>query len=1712
MDSSINKFQIVFLIDGNLATCEECNHLSEISMIVTRTLLFLTETCKQSKPYYDGIPNNNGLDIDLGVQQSTKAEIQWGFKMFNSAVSVLKKIPNNTKFEHFNEESVKNFEKELDVAFKTMLLKPLSSGNSSKVLSSTRLSSSHASSFLSKALTEIVHDFNWIENETPNYNFDTSPVSRSRSTRKRVNIETDENNVKKIVFLLSRSPSSQKGLRRFSNKLIMDAEIFLDSFMSPALLNEYQNKFKISLYWIDMASQICKSILEMECNEKNDTKVRTIIKETFKMLGGNFLSKYEILRDIPASKENFFEKDVHLTSMQNFFNLLPVEVYLSQLIKKNSLTSDSPQVSLSGPRLNEFDVQLVPLTKELETRGKAIDKSLDLKQAKISWMGCVTHKDVVHLLTTKIITSYILDCKKSDQLLHMHSLLQQSLTLGVLTIKLADHDTVHTAILQPFTSGIAILSLLNMPECFHGEHKILKPAFEDHKKETLEGHKKETFEDFKSRLINKSLREGQCEQQKVISEPNVVQADTVYLSHYLNSWYMPGSLANMSSLISKLNLSSGSLESTSMVNKAFFKELRKHYIKEKQPPEIVQHYQPSTSTPLCAVRKKKADSGDSEASSRSSKPNMRTLRSSTLSRGRMMVDKAMSSSIQTVGDTDTSLQSAPCSPDRRSCNSNGFIDTDFKSEVDLKNYLVKQYEQVLSAGIAVESTVRVMVSVATGYMNSLQYSNPEKCAAALVKKYLVKTCKELKDKYTQNTDRNRKIAEYKLQVLLLLELKFVTRNDEADHDAVLNELILLLRGLMFVTDSKYLNDFLSEVLIVSYAVALPKLLTDVYDELMLPLPPALSKFASPLSSKAPMSVLNEDSFMSAPSSTQPSSHLSDQASQPARSRFKQHPSISDFRHSKQILVKPKLKAEPKSSTKEKVKVKIRSSRRRQTVSSVPPEVGRAKRNLFSDQKKVSQTVSKEEVKRSYKKRSKHSGKPKTLVLGTPSHKQTSQRFLRQQERRRKSENFNPDVKVIAESPLKADDDPSLASALTKSAGHLLRESFYSSSSQPSRNFSRSLELSQKSSNQINLSQESQFLLSRSQGTLSSALRGDSPNISPKTRFIKSFFASPSPEHKTKSLLRRSPRKSAKRLEFKESAGRASTGTENVHLIFDGENANDFNLLTSPTKRRCYGATGYKTPEKQNKMLQWDTASCPPLMVTPDKKPSCIADELGFKNAISKNEDRRQAETKTPVKNMVLRLTPTRKQNITGEFFTPIKGSGPTFSANSITLSNHLSSPTKSTARLLPMSSFQFTPKKGAPHEHTTPKKQRALDHTSVDKLATPSKVKFSSTDLAGPTFERIPPRTETATPIKSILKNSPLMKEKLAKAARRVELQAVTTPLKSFTFAERSQPENKTPKPQIFSRLEQGYASPEAGRSFSPSRSQDVFGRGSAPAAVTIRTPSPRCKGKSDSINTWARRKKCSTKQYSPPSNSASSPAKSFLSTSLYLPNPHHALKEMPNTEPQDTPKKSGSVSAPKHARKRSLFLSDEVVGSPSKRLKKSAEGSPPKSSSLVKTDTITFNPGSSPQLFEDEKDNDSYMPDFQPCSSSVFSQSSQLSGGSLSQSLGFVHCVMTPVKRMTRNSSAAADEGSQGFPVALPISQLQDQCIKTDRLTADTPPKAANVQSDLVNPDKKHFSPMLSHNGLRTLIASPLLSPSSSSHNISKSIHSKSRKHLDLQ
>lgn len=114
--------------------------------------------------------------------------------------------------------------------------------------------------------------------------------------------------------------------------------------------------------------------------------------------------------------------------------------------------------------------------------------------------------------------------------------------------------------------------------------------------------------------------------------------------------------------------------------------------------------------------------------------------------------------------------------------------------------------------------------------------------------------------------------------------------------------------------------------------------------------------------------------------------------------------------------------------------------------------------------------------------------------------------------------------------------------------------------------------------------------SKSQGTLSSAVRGESPILSPRSRLIRTFLSSPSPTPKTKlkdkhvakSTRRCSPRKSAKKLLFNDSDKKDTnvtrpSDTGYAHLIYDGENANDF----SGDNASLQPATGEKKKEAKH---------------------------------------------------------------------------------------------------------------------------------------------------------------------------------------------------------------------------------------------------------------------------------------------------------------------------------------------------------------------------------------------------------------------------------------------------------------------------------------------------------------------------------------------------
>lgn len=355
--------------------------------------------------------------------------------------------------------------------------------------------------------------------------------------------------------------------------------------------------------------------------------------------------------------------------------------------------------------------------------------------------------------------------------------------------------------------------------------------------------------------------------------------------------------------------------------------------------------------------------------------------------------------------------------------------------------------------------------------------------------------------------------------------------------------------------------------------------------------------------------------------------------------------------------------------------------------------------------------------------------------------------------------------------------------------------------------------------------------SKSQGTLASAVRGESPILSPRSRFLKAFMSSPSPAPKSKSKnknsvttpVRRSSRKSVKKLVFKESSRRNTTNisrpadTEHAHLIFDGENANDFDLLTNPGVgcSRSSFQEGFKTPEKQvihSLPDVWENSSCPPA--------SSSGLNLSFKNILSSQDVKAEKLSKPSscacdtgsIENLQpqVKITPLKLKSYLATHLTPDLASRLQASVSSKSPSK--ASPWKANGSFLSFTRSESSVLLSSKHVKTdaqsdidpltTPKKRgkvdepaeceytfstpkrRCLSHVSStdNSHSTPSKVKFSDSCLISPPAgSREPPSLERSTPGKSILKHSPLVKQKV-----KCHLQLQPMPAPPFKLTQQS--------------------------------------------------------------------------------------------------------------------------------------------------------------------------------------------------------------------------------------------------------------------------------------------------------------------------------------
>eukprot|EP00731_Ephydatia_muelleri_P016179 Em0009g603a len=296
--------------------------------------------------------------------------------------------------------------------------------------------------------------------------------------------------------------------------------------------------------------------------------------------------------------------------------------------------------------------------------------------------------------------------------------------------------------------------------------------------------------------------------------------------------------------------------------------------------------------------------------------------------------------------------------------------------------------------------------------------NPATFFTKLFDKNILLTHAGLHQKYATSNQTGamleEKAIEYQMQVLLQLEVAKLWTNCE--YESIASELVHLLRDLSFMKNPGFMGRYMKEIILPSYNVCCQKLLVDVFEGLMLPLPASLCcsglvtdeshmTMVSTPSTCPPLSVISqEDSQSSCITTQQPQD---DSVSLVRRNSF------SGFYHQqRRISIASKRR---KSQAKVTENDACQSENGEQEIS--------VKRTLFNRSHTVSEfgrdKIEKARTSKKCKKGSPTFEKFRDIIVKeTPRKKQVEnyRKFKLQRHRSRAEGPDLPDISVIEESP------------------------------------------------------------------------------------------------------------------------------------------------------------------------------------------------------------------------------------------------------------------------------------------------------------------------------------------------------------------------------------------------------------------------------------------------------------------------------------------------------------------------------------------------------------------------------------------------------------------------------------------------------------------------------------------------------------------------
>uniref|UniRef100_UPI00398ED793 treslin isoform X2 n=1 Tax=Pristiophorus japonicus TaxID=55135 RepID=UPI00398ED793 len=373
---------------------------------------------------------------------------------------------------------------------------------------------------------------------------------------------------------------------------------------------------------------------------------------------------------------------------------------------------------------------------------------------------------------------------------------------------------------------------------------------------------------------------------------------------------------------------------------------------------------------------------------------------------------------------------------------------DFKSDEEMVSSLKENYQKhVAEDELSQFSFVQNAVTIIKMYPKSGKTEDLEAMCIKLIQMQLLKSSKSIRQQYGNQENKELKVRDCQLQVLLRLEMcqQFPSlQNDREQLEQLVEEMTNLLRIISLTKDTTFLAKFLEEEILNVYLLTVPKVLGELYFGLGQNVPARLaSVLPADFFSDESMSQETESPDYSQPASLtaitscagcegEQLEELRTRSSRKRRSLpVTRHRSMSELSHNlrqiqmpKKSVKREKLQSHPSFAIEQPVLPPPSSQKEVQEVTKV-------RRNLFnrenlSPRKKSkmpkSQSVSiVEGVRHRHGEGTTDNGHRKLLtkkVTETPLHKQVSRRLLHKQIRGRCSESGS-DVSIVEESPEKA---------------------------------------------------------------------------------------------------------------------------------------------------------------------------------------------------------------------------------------------------------------------------------------------------------------------------------------------------------------------------------------------------------------------------------------------------------------------------------------------------------------------------------------------------------------------------------------------------------------------------------------------------------------------------------------------------------------------